>query len=353
MTKDDYYSILGVAKTASKDDIKKVYKQLAKKYHPDVTKEKGSEEKFKEISEAYAVLSDDQKRAQYNQFGHATFEQQFSQEDIFRNFNFDVFRDMGFGGFDNIFDMFFGGQHARRDRGSDIQLNIKLSFEEAAFGAVKEVDVERLEKCEGCNGSGAHEGKVTVCKTCKGQGQVRRVGKSMFGMITQIVSCGECNGRGKKVLDPCKRCRGQGFLRGMKTVKVTIPAGVDNGMQIRLEGEGDHGEGGGGDVYLVVHVLPHEKLTREGYDLFLDIEVPFSTLVLGGKVEVPTVKGSATVKIPPGTQSHAVFRLKGEGIKKLRGFGMGDQFVQVVVKVPKRLSKKQERLLHEFDQEQS
>jgi molecular chaperone DnaJ len=349
MRKKDYYETLGVSKNASKDEIKKAYKRLAKKYHPDITKDKNSEEKFKEISEAYAVLSDDKKRTQYDQFGHAGFDQRFSQEDIFRNFDFNIFRDFGFEDFDNIFDIFFGRGRTKRS-GTDLRYDLEISFKEAAFGCKKEIKIPRHEICGSCKGSGAYKDRFDICQTCGGTGQVRRVVKSFFGSLSQITNCPECKGKGKIIKEYCKNCKGKGNVEKIKTLNVDIPAGINNGNQIRLKGEGGVSDDGVyGDLYIVVHVLPHKIFVREGYDIFIEIPVSFVTLAMGGKIEVPTLKGKAKLKIPSGTQSHTIFRLKGEGIKKLHGYGYGHEYIKVVVEIPKNLTRKQKKLLKEFE----
>jgi molecular chaperone DnaJ len=238
MAKKDYYEILGVNKGASKEEIKKAYKKLAKKYHPDISKDKNTEEKFKEISEAYAVLSDDSKRAQYDQFGHAGFDQRFTQEDIFRNFDFDVFRDFGFNSFDNIFDIFFGRRRTKR-RGNDLRYDLDITFEEAAFGSKKELEIPRTEVCERCNGTGAEGDNFEKCDNCNGTGQYRQVRRTMLGSFTQITTCMKCGGTGRIIKKECKGCKGKGVVRKIKKITVNIPAGVDNGSRIRLSGEGE------------------------------------------------------------------------------------------------------------------
>ena len=349
MAKKDYYEILNISKNASKEEIKKAYKELAKKYHPDVTKDRNTEEKFKEISEAYAVLSDDQKRAQYDQFGHEAFDQRFTQEDIFKDFDFDIFRDSGFGDFDNIFDIFFGRSRAKR-KGIDLRYDLELNFEEAAFGCKKQIEIPKHEICNECNGSGAYKNKFENCKSCKGTGQVRSVSRSFFGMVTQIYNCQDCEGKGKIIKEKCKLCNGKGSIKKTKTLEVNIPAGIDNGNQIRLENEGELGEDHHyGNLYIVTHILPHKLFVREDFDIYIEVTLKFSTAVLGGSLEVPTLKGKASLKIPPGTQSHIVFRLKGEGIKRLNGYGYGDEYIRVIIQVPKDINKKQKELLKELE----
>ena len=352
MAKKDYYETLGVQKNASKEDIKKAYKNLAKKYHPDITKDKSTEEKFKEISEAYAVLSDDQKRAQYDQFGHEAFDQRFSQEDIFRNFDFDIFREFG-NGFDSIFDIFFGrGNRRAKQRGADLRYDLPISFEEAAFGVKKEIQFQSHARCTSCNGSGAEENSFETCKSCQGQGQIRRSLRTPFGVMNQITTCHACQGEGKVIKKRCKLCRGSGRIEKTKTVEITIPAGVDNGNQIRLDGEGELGDHNlPGDLYVVIHVRPHKHFHREDADLHLDFPISFAAATLGGIVEVPTLESKVELKIPSGTQSHTTFRLKNQGIKQLRGSGKGDLYVRVIINIPKHLSRKQRKILEEFEKE--
>lgn len=350
MAKRDYYNILGVQKNASKDEIKASYKKLAKQYHPDVNKGKDSEEKFKELSEAYAVLSDDQKRAQYDQFGHDTFDQRFSQEDIFRNFDFDIFRE--FGNFDSIFDTFFGRRH-QSSGGADVRYDLKLTFEEAAFGIEKTIDVERKEDCDSCSGTGSSDKKLATCDECNGRGQVQKTRRTAFGIFTQIGACVRCQGTGKRVTNPCKACKGSGLADRAREIKVKVPAGVDNGTTIRLSGEGEVTDDRvAGDLYIVVHVMPHQSFEREGPDIYSEKKISFSQAVLGAEVEVQTLNNKATLKIPPGTQSHTTFRLNGLGIKKLNKSGNGDFFIRVIVDIPQKLSKRQRELMEELSKEE-
>lgn len=347
MTKKDYYSILGISKSASKEEIKKAYKDLAKKHHPDITKDKNTEEKFKEISEAYAVLSDDQKRAQYDQFGHEAFDQRYTQDDIFRGFDFDIFRDSNFSDFDNIFDIFFGKKRTKK-RGINLGYDLEISFEEAAFGVKKQIQIPKNEFCSSCNGSGANISEF--CSSCNGSGQLHKIMRTPFGTLTQVTTCNKCYGNGKIIKEKCKTCNGEGTIEKIKNIEISIPPGVDNGTQIRLEGEGEFGESQApGDLYIAIHVLPHKQFHRENYDLYIDIPIKFTTAVLGGKIEVPTLKGSAKLKIPPGTKSHITFRLKNEGIKKLHNYGHGDEYVRVIIEVPKKINIKQKKILEDFD----
>lgn len=352
MAKRDYYEILGVPKNAGKDQIKKAYRDLAKKYHPDVNKEKDAAERFKEVSEAYAVLSDDQKRATYDQFGHAGFDQRYSREDIFRDFDFDVFRDLGvdFGGFDSIFDVFFGRQREQH-RGYDIRYDLKITLEEATEGIEKNIQVRRHEACRTCKGSGSKDGKIKECDECNGSGQVRRSSRALFGVFTQISSCGNCNGTGRIIQNPCRDCMGAGTEVNTADIKIKIPAGVDNGTQLRLSGQGERANGGTGDLYVSIHVLPHQIFERENEHLYCTRSISFSVACLGGEIEIPLLRGKTKLKIPAGTQPQTTFRLKGLGIKRLHGHGSGDLFVTVNIKIPEKLSKRQRDLLQEFEKE--
>ncbi|HZX11980.1 MAG TPA: molecular chaperone DnaJ [Candidatus Nanoarchaeia archaeon] len=344
---NDYYETLGVSKTAAKEEIKKAYKNLAKKYHPDVSKDAGAEEKFKKISEAYAVLGDDAKRAQYDQFGDATFHQRYSQEDIFRNFNFSGFEDL-FG--NDIFDMFFGGRGGRQRQGRDLRYDLEISFKEAAFGMKKELTVEKLDPCEACEATGAEGGKLETCSSCSGTGQQQKVQRTPFGMFSQITTCKTCLGAGSAAAAPCRACRGEGRVGREKTITVTIPAGVDEGTQLRIRGEGEAGPHGAraGDLYVVLSVEDHELFRREGNDLFLEIPLMFSQAALGESVEVPTLEKEVVLKIPSGTQAGTRFRIAGKGVPHLHSSGRGDLYVIVNIVTPKRLSREQRMLFEEL-----
>ena len=359
-TKRDYYEILGVQKGASVDDIKKAYRNLALKHHPDRVapdKKKEAEDKFKEISESYAVLSDSQKRSQYDQFGHAGIDSKYSSEDIFRNADFSsIFEDMGFGGdmFEEVlgsFGMSGGGSHRRgrgSSRGRDLEYEVEISFEEAAFGAKKTINVPRNKACDGCGGSGAKPGtKKTDCPTCNGRGQVLY----SAGFINVSQTCPKCRGEGSTIKNPCSKCDGSGKVRSVQKIEVTIPAGVDTGSRLRVQGEGDSGSRGGssGDLYIYINVKDHPVFQRHGYDIICELPISFPMASLGGEVEVPTLTGSVMMKIPEGTQSDRVFRLNGRGVKNLRGYGTGDQLVKVVVETPTRLNSEQKKLLKEFE----
>ena len=282
MTKADYYEVLGLQKNASKDQIKQAYKTLAKKYHPDISKEKNAEEKFKELSEAYAVLSDDQKRAAYDQFGHDAFDQRYSREDIFRDFDFDIFRDIfsnsNHSGFESIFETFFGrGQRQERDGGDHLRYDIAITLEEAHHGVEKTISIQRNEACQTCEGHGSKDGKQTTCQSCEGTGQMRRTSRSVFGIFQQITTCRDCSGEGVVIKNPCRDCMGSGVELHRRDIRVKIPAGVDNGSQIRLRGEGGVTRGNRkGDLFIVVHLMPHKQFEREGYNLYTEKKISFA-----------------------------------------------------------------------------
>jgi molecular chaperone DnaJ len=354
--KRDYYEVLGVDRNASIDDIKKAYRKLAMKYHPDMNKEPGAEEKFKEISEAYAVLSDEQKRSQYDRFGHAGM-QGYTDADFYNSATFsDIFREMGFGNYDSIFEMFFGGRGRRESgRGADLRYDLEIDFKEAAFGAEKEIVFPRMDTCETCKGSGAKPGtRVNTCPACGGTGQVRQVSQSLFGQMVRVSTCGKCHGRGRTFDTPCPECRGTGKSRHVRKLMVKIPPGVEEGLQLRISGEGEAGSNGmpPGDLYVVVHVKSHPYFQRYGDDILCVLPITVSQAVLGDEVEVETLNGKAKLKIPPGTQTDTTFRLKGEGFPSLRSRGKGDMHVKVVVKIPTRLNEKQRKLYQELAAEE-
>lgn len=342
----DYYEVLGVSRSASKEDIKQKYKKLAKKYHPDISKEPNAEEKFKEISEAYAVLGDDGKKARYDQFGHSAFSGQFSQEDIFRGFDFgsifeEIFGSSGFG-------RGFGGRSRRSRRGRDLQYNLDLGFEEAVFGCKKTVKIRKLGKCETCDGSGSKaEGKIDTCSECNGAGSVQRVSKSVFGMLMHTSSCGSCGGTGQKITNPCSACRGEGRLEVIKNINITIPEGSYENLTLRVRGGGEAGAHGAqsGDLLVVLEVKPHKIFNRDGDDIILDTPVSFIDLALGIKKTVPTLYGDVTLKIPAGTQPNTVFKIKGKGVPHFDGYGKGDQYVKIQAEVPTKLPRKVKSLL--------
>lgn len=358
--KRDYYEVLGVSRNAAKDEIKNAYRKLALQYHPDRNKAPDAEEKFKEISEAYAVLSDDEKRKQYDMFGHAGIGAKYSPEDIFRGVDFgDIFRDsgFGFGGFDDIFDMFFGRRRGWRQgpqRGADLRYDLEITLEEVATGLEKEIYVPRKEKCEDCKGSGAAPGtEPRRCSRCNGTGQLQRTTSIGFGQFIQVETCNFCGGRGTVVDSPCKSCRGTGIVSQNRRILVKIPAGVDEGPRLRLVGEGEAGARGGppGDLYVVVHVKSHEMFRRRGSDILYETFIGFVQAALGTEIDVPTLDGKAKLKIPAGTQSHMVFKLKGKGVPNLNGFGRGDELVRVKTRTPTKLTSKQRELLLQFAKE--
>ncbi len=357
--KRDYYEILGIPRSASEAQIKDSYRNLALKYHPDRNKEPDAEEKFKEISEAYAVLSDDEKRRQYDVLGHAGFDQRYTTEDIFRGVDFEsIFRDFGFGfnvGFGDLFSTFFGrGDFGRRvARGRDLIYPLEVSLEEAATGEEKKIQIRRVEKCDVCNGTGARPNTpIKNCSRCNGSGKVQNVRRNRFSMFVQVVSCPSCRGKGKIIDSPCKKCRGSGLAERSRKISVKVPPGIDDGYQLRLRGEGEiPPEGVPGDLYVNIQVAPHKFLKRAGADLLYNLEIGFPEAALGTKVPVPTLDGNVDVKISQGTQPGEIIRLRGKGMPRLRGYGRGDLLVRVNVVVPKKLTKKQKSLIETLSKE--
>lgn len=356
--KRDYYEVLGVSKNASKGEIKKAYRRLAMQYHPDRNKSPDAEEKFKEISEAYGVLIDDEKRRQYDMFGHAGIDGRYTREDIFRGINFeDIFGDLGFDfmNLGSIFQNFFGGGGARArrgpSRGADLRFDMEITLEEAAKGTEKKIKYPRLEKCDVCDGTGAKPGtSMITCSTCNGRGQVGFTKRTPFGQFTSVSTCSRCGGEGQIVETPCSNCRGSGKVKATKQLIVKVPPGVDTDSRLRLAGEGEAGDKGGppGDLYVVIHIKPHDIFIREDDDLFLELPITFSQAALGSRIEIPTLNGSSILKIPPGTQSGTVFRLKGKGMPSIRGYGRGDLHVRVQLKTPTNLSPEERRLFQEL-----
>jgi molecular chaperone DnaJ len=355
--KRDYYEVLGVGKSSSKDQIKDAYRKLAMQYHPDRNKSPEAEEKFKEISEAYAVLSDDQKRQKYDTLGHAGFDQQYTQEDIFRGADFnDIFG--GGGGFNDIFRMFFGGGFGgeeRSNRGQDLLYELTITLEEAARGAQKEIEVPRTEKCDVCHGSGAAPGTQTrTCPRCGGQGRVQSMRQTVFGTFMQVTSCPTCRGKGRIIDTPCKNCRGSGLVKKRRKITVNIPVGIDEGLSATARGEGDMAGDGGvesGDLYVLVHIAPHQLFMREGDDLHYILLVGYPQAVLGADIQVPTLEGPTTIKIHPGTQVGETIRVKGKGMPRFRGYGRGDLLVRVGVSVPDKVTSRQRELLEQLAKE--
>ena len=358
--KPDYYDVLGVPRDANKDQIKEAYRKLAMQYHPDRNKSPGAEEKFKEISEAYAVLSDDQKRQQYDTLGHAGFDQRYTEEDIFRGADFnDVFRDLG-GGFSDIFRMFFGGGGfgggfgESVTRGQDLLFELNITLEEAARGTQKEIEVSRTEKCDVCGGSGAAPGSSPkICPRCGGQGRIQSMRRSAFGTFVQVTPCPECRGKGRIIDTPCRNCRGSGLVKKRRKISVNIPIGIDEGYQLRLRGEGDMTSEGGepGDLYVLVHIIPNDLFVRDGDDLHYVLMIGYSQAVLGADVQVPTLEGPAAVKIHPSTQVGEIVRLKGKGMPRFRGYGRGDLLIRIGVSIPERVNSSQRALLEQLAKE--
>ncbi|MBA2869839.1 molecular chaperone DnaJ [Anoxybacillus calidus] len=350
MSKRDYYEVLGVSKNATKDEIKKAYRKLSKQYHPDINKAPDAAEKFKEIKEAYEVLSDDQKRAHYDQFGHTDPNQGFGG---FGGTDFDF---GGFGGFEDIFSSFFGGGR-RRDpnaprAGADLQYTMTLTFEEAAFGKETDIEIPREETCDTCHGSGAKPGtKKETCSHCRGTGQISIEQVTPFGRIVNRRTCHYCDGTGQFIKEKCTTCGGSGRVKKRKKIHVKIPAGIDDGQQLRVAGQGEAGINGGppGDLYIVFRVEPHEFFERDGDDIYCEIPLTFAQAALGDEIEVPTLHGKVKLKIPAGTQTGTKFRLKGKGVPNVRGYGQGDQHIIVRVVTPTKLTEKQKQLLREFD----
>jgi len=354
LSKRDYYEVLGVSRNASADDIKKAYRKLAKKYHPDVNPgDKEAEAKFKEVNEAYSVLSDEQKRANYDRFGHAAFDGTGG--------GFSGFDGFGFGGLDDIFETFMGGAFGgfgRRSskrtgpvRGNDLQYAMEISFEEAAFGVTKEINVSRLQNCSSCGGTGAKPGtSAETCKHCQGTGQIRYAQATPFGQFVNVKTCNVCNGEGKVITHPCETCHGKGRVSKNSRISINIPAGINEGQTISLRGEGEAGLRGGpsGDLYVTIHIKPHEIFKREGYDVVCDIPISFVQAALGAEIDVPTIDGMVKYNIPEGTQTGTVFKLKGKGIKHLKSSIRGDQYFRVKVEVPTKLTPKQKEILRQF-----
>jgi molecular chaperone DnaJ len=359
-TKRDYYEILGVDKKSSSEEIKAAYRKLAMQYHPDRNKATDAEEKFKEISEAYAVLSDQNKRQQYDQFGHSGIDMRYSQEDIFRGVDFeDILRDFGVGGFGggrggDIFNMFFRGGGGRREgprRGSDMLYELAIEFEEAASGKKVELEVPRTEACEVCHGSGARPGtSPKTCPACHGSGQVNRTQNTPFGRFMTTSTCGTCRGDGNVIDSPCTTCHGSGMVQKKRKLEVKIPPGVDSGSRLRVSGEGEAGQKGGptGDLYVEIYVKSHKLFVRNENDIIMESTISFTQAALGDEIIVPTLDGKASMKIPPGTQNGQVFRLRGKGFPDLHRSGKGDELVKIKVEVPTKLTDKQKQLLKEF-----
>lgn len=351
MSKRDFYEVLGVSRTATDDDLKKAYRKLARKYHPDLNPDNKEEAdtKIKEVNEAYEVLSDSQKRAQYDQFGHDAF--QAGAGGGGNPFG------GGSGGFSDIFDMFFGqsgfggGQRNGPERGADLRFDMEITFEQAAFGTETEVQLPRTEECTACHGTGAAAGThPETCPNCKGSGQTQVVQNTPFGRMVNVRPCERCHGEGKIVHTPCRECNGKGRVRRNRKITVKIPAGVDTGSRLRIAHEGEAGVRGGsqGDLYVYIFVKQHKLFTREGDDVFCEVPISFVQAALGDEIDVPTLEGKVKMRVPEGTQSGSVLRLRGKGIQRLRGNGRGDQNVRLKVVTPQKLNERQQQLLQEF-----
>jgi molecular chaperone DnaJ len=349
----DYYDVLGVPKGADAQELKKAYRKLAMDYHPDRNPDPGASEKFKEATRAYEVLSDADMRARYDRFGHAGVDGMGSGGPQ----GFDGFHG-GFEGFGDIFDAFFGGASRGRRRrgpvrGADLRFNLRLTFEEAIFGVEKEIEYQRPERCDRCSGKGAEPGTdLETCPECKGQGEIRRAQQSIFGQFVNVTTCGRCQGGGRIVTDPCTECRGGGRIRAQRKIAVKVPAGVDDGAQIRLTGEGEAGARGGeyGNLYVVLNVAAHDHFERIEDHIVLELPVNVAQAALGAKVEIPTIDGEMDFEVPGGTQSGEDFVIRGKGVPHLRGSGRGDMVVRVTVVTPEALDERQRALLEELAQ---
>jgi len=346
----DYYEILGVNKNASMEEIKKAYKRLAKKYHPDLNKEEDASEKFKEINEAASTLGDDRKRAQYDRFGTAS--EGFGPG----NAGFDFSDFSGFD-FDDIFDRFFSGSFGfnfgkRKSRGADLRYDLEVTLEEAASGTKKHLLMQRRENCEKCSGKGAEKSSdIERCDSCSGTGYERRTQRTPFGLFSTTTTCSKCRGRKEYIKKPCRECGGEGKKEKSRKIEIKIPAGVDTGNRLKIPEEGDAGQDSAkGDLYIVIHVQPHKNFERDGNDIYTETDIDFVTAALGGETEIPTLDGKAILKIPAGTQSATTFVMQDRGMPDLKTGRKGDENVKVNVTVPKKLTKKQKQLLKEFTQ---
>jgi len=364
--KKDYYEVLGITKNATDDEIKKAYRKLARKYHPDLNRDdpKTAEAKMKEINEAYDVLKDKEKRAQYDQFGHAAFSGGgYGQGGTYTNVNMEdfenIFSGMGGGGFGDIFEQFFGGGHTRTrqqkkgpERGADLRYDLAIAFEEAAFGKEMSIKVPRFEPCEECGGTGAKKGTTPdECPDCHGTGMRQTTTRTPFGVISNARPCERCRGTGQIIKNPCGHCHGVGKVKVERDIKINIPKGVDEGQRLRISGGGQAGERGGqpGDLYVYIRIKPHKIFSREGTSVYCEMPISFVQATLGAKVEAPTIDGKIELTIPEGTQSGTVLKIAGKGIPKLRGEGRGDEFVKIKVLTPKNLTSRQKKLLREFE----
>ncbi len=359
--KRDYYEVLGVGKSAVEEEIKKAYRQLAKKYHPDMNQgDKEAEGKFKEVNEAYEVLSDKDKRAKYDQFGHAGVDPNgFAGGGGFGGFGGGF--EGSFGDVGDIFDAFFGGSgfgaSSRRksgpQRGADLKYEIEIDFKEAVFGVTREIQIARNESCKECNGSGAKPGsKVETCKTCGGSGEQKFTQNTVFGRVVNVRTCEECHGEGKIIKEPCSQCIGKGTVRKTRKITLDIPAGVDTGSIMPLRGEGEPGLKGGpnGDLYIYIRVKPHSQFRREGINLYCEIPISFAQAALGDDIQIETLDGDVEYAIPEGTQTGTTFKIRNKGVPSLKSKSRGDLYVTVKVNVPKKLTEQQKDLLRKFSQ---
>ncbi|MEK7214347.1 MAG: molecular chaperone DnaJ [Chloroflexota bacterium] len=343
--KRDYYEVLGIARGASEEEIKKAFRKLAFQFHPDRNKETSAEARFKEINEAYEILSDSEKRASYDRYGPEGVN---GSGRGFEGFE-------GFGGFGDIFDAFFGGTATRGRQGpaagSDLRYHMEITFEEAVFGVEREIEIQRRELCSRCRGARSEPGsQMARCTTCNGSGEVRRAQQSIFGQFVNVVTCAACRGQGQRITNPCTQCQGSGSEQRTKRIAVKIPAGVDSGNQLRLSGEGDAGARGGpaGNLYVAISVQEHEFFTREDDNILVELQLNLAQAALGATLTVPTIEGPAEIKIPPGTESGELFRLRGKGVPHLQGSKRGDELVKVRVDIPNQLTDEQRRLLTEL-----
>ena len=367
MAKRDYYEVLGVDKNASENDIKKAYRKAAMKYHPDKfanasdAEKKDAEEKFKEINEAYQVLSDNEKKQQYDQFGHAAFEQGgagFGGGFNAGGFDFgDIFGDIfggggSFGGFEGFSGFAGSSRRSYVEPGNDLRYNLEITLEEAAKGVEKTIKYKRTGKCEHCHGTGAEDDKLKTCSTCNGQGTIKTQQRTILGVMQSQSVCPDCHGTGKVPEKKCKHCRGTGTAKETVEKKINVPAGIDDGQKLKYAGLGEASQSGGpnGDLYIVIRIKPHDIFIRQGDNLYCEVPISYSTAVLGGEVEVPTLNGKKTVKVPEGTESGKLLKVSGEGIKSLRGYGKGDIIVKFTIETPKKLTDKQKELLQKFEE---
>lgn len=351
MTKRDYYDVLGISKDASQDEIKKKYRKLAMEYHPDRNNAPDAADKFKEISEAYAVLSDPSKKEKYDLYGHAGINNQYSSEDIFKNADFGDLGDI----FGDIFGNIFGGSNRSRRRdvrpGNDIQYNLSISFSDSYFGKKMDIKIPKLIHCDLCNGTGADpKYSVKICSECNGNGLVTKTVRTPFGNALSQTTCPKCSGKGKIIEKPCKKCYGKGKIKITKTISLDIPPGVENGSTMRISGEGEAGDVGApfGDLYILIETEKDNYFERSKNDIYTSVPIEFHQAALGCEISVKTMSGDVRMTIPQGTQTHSTFRLKGKGFPYLTGKGYGDQYVKVVIKTPQKLSSEQKKILEQY-----